>query len=117
MSGIAAFAQNAYPLRFTPRISSQPLRTGLDYRVIQPDPGVVDEDVESAKRSAACLTKAAASASRLHVRFHEQRLAAACLDLRRNALAPIDVAVGKRHLRPSATNRRTVASPMPDARR
>jgi len=36
---IAALAQNAYPLRFTP--GSRPaLGTGLDHRVIEPDPGV-----------------------------------------------------------------------------
>ena len=36
----------------------------------------------------------------LHVRFHEYDLAAARRDLRRDPLAPLDVAVGEGHLRP-----------------
>jgi len=40
------------------------LGAGLDHRVIQPDPGVVDEDVEPAEALRACRTNAAASASR-----------------------------------------------------
>ena len=35
----------------------------------------------------------------LHVRFHKERLAAAGLDLSRDALAALDVAVGKGNLR------------------
>src|SRR5437660_1465085 len=64
MSGIAAFAQNAYPLRFTPRISSQlsalASTTVWYFRM----PALLTRMSSRPKRSAAWRTKPVASASR-----------------------------------------------------
>ena len=75
------------------------LRAGLDHRVIEPDPGVVHEDVEPAEAIRRLLDEARGVDLAPHVGFDEERLTAARLDLRHDALAAIGVAVGKRHLR------------------
>src|SRR5207248_412643 len=112
MSGIAAFAQNAYPLRFTPRISSQlsalASTTVWYFRM----PALLTRMSSRSKRSAAWRTKPVASASR-----------SMCASTN-NALGPISAATrlprstsrsAKATFAPSATKRRTVASPMPEA--
>src|SRR5438477_1051517 len=112
MSGIAAFAQNAYPLRFTPRISSQLsalASTTVWYIRI---PALLTRTSSRPKRSAACWTKAAASASRSMCASTKSAVApsSAATRLPRSTSRSANAT-----LAPSATNRRTVASPMPDA--
>src|SRR5690348_11516479 len=91
ISGIAAFAQNA-SLEVHAQDLVPALGGGVDHRVIEPDPGVVDEDVEPAEAVRRLPDEGRGLGFALHVRLHEERLAAARLDLRRDALAPIDVA-------------------------
>ena len=76
------------------------LGAGLFHRVIQPDAGVVDEDVEPSEALRGLPNEVRGLHLTLHVRFHEYDLAAARRDLRRDPLAPLDIAVCERHLRP-----------------
>src|SRR6266436_883730 len=50
------------------------LGAGLDHRVIQPDPGVVDEDVEPAEALRRVPDEGCGLGLALDVRFHEHRL-------------------------------------------
>src|SRR6267142_3914340 len=74
------------------------LGAGLDHRVIEPDPGIVDEDVKPAEAVRRLPDESRGLGLALHVRFDKDGLAAAGLDLRGDTLAPIAVAIGERHL-------------------
>ena len=68
--------------------------------MIQPDPGVIHEDIESAEAIRGLLDEGCGVGLAPQLCFNEERLAAGVLDLRHHTLAPIGVPVGKRHLGP-----------------
>ena len=68
--------------------------------MIEPDPGVVDEDVEPAEALRGLANEGRSLRLAFHVRFHEDDLAAARRNLRRDSLAALGVAVCEGHLRP-----------------
>src|SRR5439155_7375744 len=67
------------------------LGAGVFYRVIQPDPGVVDEDVEPAEALRGLPNEGSGLRLAFHVRIHEHDLAAARRELRRDPLAALGV--------------------------
>src|SRR5215813_12769474 len=75
------------------------LGASLFHRVIQPDAGVVDEDVEPAEPLRGLANEGRGFGLAFHVRFHEYDLSATRRDLRRDPLAPVGVPVGVGHLR------------------
>jgi hypothetical protein len=68
--------------------------------VIQPHPGVVDEDVEPAEALRRLADEGRGLRFALHVRFHEHDVATARRDVRRDPLGPLGVAIGEHHLGP-----------------
>jgi len=83
--------------------------------VIHAYPSVIHQNVELAKVVHGALYERGDFGFLLHVRFDEHDVAATSRDLCGDALATLDITIGKDTCAPSAIKRRTVASPIPDA--
>ena len=76
------------------------LGAGLDHGVIHAYPGVIHQNVELAKVVHGALHERGDFGFLLHVRFDEYGLSTTGRNLGSDALATLDITIGKGHLRP-----------------
>src|SRR5215471_14052784 len=79
-SGIASLRDKRVPLEVHAEDLIPALGAGLFHRVILPDAGVIDEDVEPAEPLRGLANEGRGFGLAFHVRFHEYDLSASCRD-------------------------------------